>query len=164
MTLPGRCSGAWHIWVTDYDPAKAENQRLFNGYTMMDRNLGAWGSGNESIDEIFASLRTLLPVGAARIRSSARAPITSAAAPQQRCTTATIRALPQLPWPRMPGPALRYARLNPTIFITGVEGSAYDWLWSGHSDNLWTAPGTTKSLYDPCPAGWRVAPAAAFEG
>ena len=32
------------------------------------------------------------------------------------------------------------------------------------SDALWSAPGTAKSLYDPCPAGWRVAPAAAFEG
>jgi len=48
----------------------------------------------------------------------------------------------------------------------GADGSAAasenDWLWSAHSDDLWSA--SKKSAYDPCPYGWRVAPSAVFDG
>ena len=155
---------SWHIWVTDYDPAKAENQRLFNGYTMMDRNLGAWGSGNESIDEIFASYGLYYQWGRKDpfIGPSTYYFGSGSAATMYNGNNSSVTATPVAS--DAGTGTLEYARLNPLTFITGVEESAYDWLWSGHSDNLWTAPGTTKSLYDPCPAGWRVAPAAAFVG
>ena len=51
---------------------------------------------------------------------------------------------------------------HPLTFITGVSGSENDWLWSAHSDDLWSA--SKKSAYDPCPYGWRVAPSAVFDG
>ena len=55
-----------------------------------------------------------------------------------------------------------YAVQHPLTFITGVSGSENDWLWSAHSDDLWSA--SKKSAYDPCPYGWRVAPSAVFDG
>ena len=32
---------SWHIWVTNYNPNKTENQRTIKGESFMDRNLGA---------------------------------------------------------------------------------------------------------------------------
>lgn len=44
---------------------------------------------------------------------------------------------------------IEYAIQNPTVFITNATG---DWLYE--KDN--TRWGSTKTIYDPCPAGWRV--------
>ena len=70
---------------------------------------------------------------------------------------------------------VNYAIAHPTYFIYGLEANTYDWtakddtLWG----NAWTGgeyvgttlvnkAATTKSAYDPCPAGWRVAPQDTF--
>lgn len=47
---------------------------------------------------------------------------------------------------------IEYSVQNPTTFITGVS-PGYTWL---HVANLglWS---NTKTIYDPCPAGWKVA-------
>ena len=53
---------------------------------------------------------------------------------------------------------IAYATANPTTFITR-NNSNYDWYYtgSGTNDNTrWTTSAATKSIYDPCPAGWRV--------
>jgi uncharacterized protein (TIGR02145 family) len=44
--------------------------------------------------------------------------------------------------------------------IKGNKDNAYDWLCEGHNDNLWSS--TTKSVNDPCPAGWRLPDASLF--
>ena len=52
---------------------------------------------------------------------------------------------------------IAYATANPTTFIK--YSSNYDWYYPGSSttDNTcWTTSTATKSIYDPCPAGWRV--------
>ena len=54
-----------------------------------------------------------------------------------------------------------YAREHPLTFIAGVEASEYDWMWGSHSEALWS---DAKTANDPCPYGWKVAPAAAFAG
>ena len=155
---------SWHIWVTDYDPAKTENQRLFNGYTMMDRNLGALASSNASNEEILASYGLYYQWGRKDpfIGPGAYNFSNGTAATMYNGSNSSVTATP-VASDAATG-TVEYAQLNPLTFITGVEESGYDWLWSAGSDTLWSAPGTAKSLYDPCPAGWRVAPAAAFEG
>ena len=53
---------------------------------------------------------------------------------------------------------IAYATANPTTFIT-YNDSNYDWYYTGSSstDNTrWTTSESSKSIYDPCPAGWRV--------
>ena len=155
---------SWHVWAADYDPSDAANQRSFNGYTMMDRNLGALASSNASDEEILASYGLYYQwgrkdpfIGPGTYNFSS-----GTAATMYNGNNSSVTATP-VASDAATG-TVEYARLNPMTFITGVEESGYDWLWSAGSDALWSAPGTAKSLYDPCPAGWRVAPAAAFEG
>ena len=53
---------------------------------------------------------------------------------------------------------IAYATANPTTFI-GCNWNNYDWYYTGDSstDNTrWTTSTATKSIYDPCPSGWRV--------
>lgn len=160
----GNLLWSWHVWVADYDPSAAENQRQFNGYVMMDRNLGALASSNASTDDISASYGLYYQWGrkdpfigpsAYNFSSGTSATIYNGSGSSQSVVMVASSA---------ESGTIDYARLNPLTFITGVEESDYDWLWSASSDELWTAPGRAKSLYDPCPAGWRVAPAAAFAG
>jgi uncharacterized protein (TIGR02145 family) len=53
---------------------------------------------------------------------------------------------------------IAYAIANPTTFITN-DRTNYDWYYTGNnvSDNArWTTSESSKSIYDPCPSGWRV--------
>ena len=57
--------------------------------------------------------------------------------------------------------SLEYATAYPTTFIifNSSNSSNYDWYYTGSSttDNpRWTTSTATKSIYDPCPSGWRV--------
>ena len=68
--------------------------------------------------------------------------------------------------------SIDYAVKHPTTFITRINTTTYDWLnapaITNQRDNLWGNPNKTaktpnpeqgaKSIYDPCPVGWRVAP------
>ena len=47
-----------------------------------------------------------------------------------------------------------YVTSHPTTFVTGTQSTEYDWQYS--SKTLWTPSETAKSIYDPCPSGWRV--------
>lgn len=49
-----------------------------------------------------------------------------------------------------------YATSHPTTFVTGVALAYNDWCYSSHDNSLWTTSDKAKSIYDPCPAGWRV--------
>ncbi len=154
---------SWHVWAADYDPSQAAGQCTFNGYTMMDRNLGALASSNESIDKLLASYGLYYQWGR---KDPFIGPTTYSFASGSVATiyngnNSSVTVTPVAS--STSNGTQDYARLNPQIFISGVSDSDYDWLWS-HDATLWTAPGSAKSLYDPCPEGWRVAPAAAFEG
>lgn len=51
---------------------------------------------------------------------------------------------------------LEYVTANPTTYVTSNQGN-YDWFYSaikGETDN--TRWQSEKTIYDPCPAGWRV--------
>jgi hypothetical protein len=53
---------------------------------------------------------------------------------------------------------IAYATANPTTFIT-YNSNNYDWYYTGSdsTDNTrWTESISPKSIYDPCPSGWRV--------
>ena len=56
---------------------------------------------------------------------------------------------------------IAYTIENPLTYLYGTESTNYDWMFAERSNSLWG--GATKSMYDPCPAGWRVAAASAFE-
>lgn len=46
-----------------------------------------------------------------------------------------------------------YSVSHPTTFILCDDSSGDDWISAGRDNTLWTSD---KTIYDPCPAGWRI--------
>lgn len=152
---------SWHVWATDYDPDAAGGTVLFNGQEMMTRNLGALDNANGSATEILASYGLYYQWGRkdpfVGPSSYASGNGTSAAMyngtggrVEFRSVTAAAETGTE-----------EYARQNPVTFLAGTADNGFDWLWNGRSDALWSE---RKTVNDPCPAGWKVAPASAFAG
>ena len=136
---------SWHIWLTD----QPQGQVYYNNAgTMMDRNLGATSATPGDVGALgllYQWGRKDPFLGSSSISSStvAKSTITWPSAVSSDSSNGTIA----------------YATANPTTFITCNE-SNYDWYYTGSSstDNTrWTTSEKTKSIYDPCPSGWRVA-------
>ena len=142
--VEGNILWSWHIWFTD----QPEGQEYYNNVgTMMDRNLGATSAtpGDVGALGLFYQWGRKDPfLGSSSIssRTAAKSTITWPSAVSSNSSNGTIE----------------YAISHPTTFIT-LNGSNADWYYTGSSstDNTrWTTSATTKSIYDPCPAGWRV--------
>lgn len=142
----GNILWSWHIWFTD----QPQGQEYYNNAgIMMDRNLGAtsatpgdvgalgllyqWGRKDPSLGSSSIHYESM-----AEVKST----ITWPSAVESNSSNGTIE----------------YATAHPTTFITrNIRNS--DWYYTGSSstDNTrWTTSESTKSIYDPCPAGWRV--------
>lgn len=152
---------SWHIWATDYDPDADGGSVYFGSYHVMTRNLGALANSNATTDEILASYGLYYQWG----RKDPFIGPSAYNAPKGDPATMYNAAGSRVYLKTEPSSAetgtMEYAVKNPLVYITGVAGSENDWLWSGHSDALWA---DTKTVNDPCPYGWRVAPARAFSG
>ena len=153
---------SWHVWAADYDPEAEGGAVDFNGYSMMTRNLGALAADNSSVENILASYGLYYQWGrkdpfigpsSYNAANGASASMYNGGGSRVYLRTAASSAETG---------TVAYAVQHPLTFITGVSGSENDWLWSAHSDDLWSA--SKKSAYDPCPYGWRVAPSAVFDG
>ena len=139
----GNILWSWHIWMTD----QPKEQVYYNGAgTMMDRNLGATSATPGDVGALgllYQWGRKDPFLGSSSIRDAVEAKSTIAwpSAVSSDSSNGTIA----------------YATANPTTFI-GYSNN-YDWYYTGDSstDNTrWTTSETAKSIYDPCPAGWRV--------
>ena len=137
---------SWHIWLTD----EPQGQEYYNSAgIMMDRNLGAtsatpgevgalgllyqWGRKDPFLGSSSIHYETM---------ADAKSTISWPSAVSSDSSTGTIS----------------YATSHPTTFIT-YNSNNYDWYYTGDSstDNTrWTTSESNKSIYDPCPAGWRV--------
>lgn len=169
---------SWHIWATKYDPATAYDTYSTN-YKVMQFNLGA--DANSAVGTVgrFGLLyqwgRKDPFIGAKATNSANNTKdwavtINESGYSWQENTTETSTI----------GTAkIALAIKNPTTFYIRCNTSAYDWVAtsSGSSgnqlDNLWGNPNTTtstntskgsKSIYDPCPPGWRVPPQNTWTG
>ena len=140
----GNILWSWHIWLTD----QPQGQVYYNDAgTMMDRNLGATSATPGDVGTLgllYQWGRKDPFLGSSSISSNveAKSTITWPSAVSSDSSTGTIS----------------YATANPTTFIKS-NSSNYDWYYTGSSstDNTrWTTSESNKSIYDPCPAGWRV--------
>ena len=140
----GNILWSWHIWLTD----QPQGQVYYNNAgTMMDRNLGATSATPGDVGALgllYQWGRKDPFLGSSSISSStvAKSTITWPSAVSSDSSTGTIA----------------YATAHPTTFIK-YNSSNYDWYYTGSSstDNTrWTTSESNKSIYDPCPAGWRV--------
>ena len=135
---------SWHIWLTD----QPQGQVYYNNAgTMMDRNLGATSATPGDVGALgllYQWGRKDPFLGSSSISSDtlANSTITWPSAVSSDSSTGTIS----------------YATANPTTFISD-NYSNYDWYYTGSysTDNTrWTTSESSKSIYDPCPSGWRV--------
>ncbi len=135
---------SWHIWLTD---KPAEHEYANSAGTVMDRNLGATSAtpGDVGALGLFYQWGRKDPfLGSSAISgfSVAKSTITWPSPVPSDASNGTIE----------------YAVSHPTTFIT-YNTNNKDWYYTGDNttDNTrWTESENTKSVYDPCPAGWRV--------
>lgn len=139
----GNILWSWHIWVTDYDPASAAVKNVSReGYPLMDRNLGALSStpGNDlSAGLLYQWGRKDPFAGTSSLSSDSGMALTS---------SETVRTSDS----NLGNPEWLYQ--YPTVFLAPASTSDGDWQYSSHDASLWSS---RKSMYDPCPPGWRVA-------
>ena len=174
----GECLWSWHIWAADYDPA-ATAQTYTSGAVFMDRNLGVL-----TTDYTQPASRGLyyqwgrkdpFPYPATATEAYIQAP-TVYAAGFEYAESDPRDSGTESPYDVM---TLEWATAHPTTYMDGVSfedweewASSLDWLCD-HHPNLWGNVTTGKnnisctshkSIYDPCPPGWKVPGAEDFAG
>ena len=131
---------SWHIWMVEDEIV--EQTFINNAGVVMDRNLGATSAtieDNGCFGLLYQWGRKDPFIGAYRIfneKDMAQSFGTSWSATQKTSSTGTIE----------------YAIKNPTTFIKD-EKDGKDWLYGTSDNTRWSSE---KTIYDPCPAGWRV--------
>ncbi|MBO5979481.1 MAG: hypothetical protein J6Q12_03515 [Bacteroidales bacterium] len=128
---------SWHIWLTDEPEGQIYNN---NAGTMMDRNLGATSAtpGDVTALGLFYQWGRKDPfLGSSSISSS------------------SIEAKSTITWPSAvfsdsSSGTVDYVTSHPTTFVSALYS---DWHYSSRDNTLWQSD---KTVYDPCPAGWRV--------
>jgi uncharacterized protein (TIGR02145 family) len=140
---------SWHIWVTNYDPNTPLNGTTYSytpttGVTnvFMDRNLGA-------LTATYVNDANILHYQWGRKDPFPAASVVNASGASKSVDLSTTTTQSML-----------WSSQNPLKFISR-NSSPYDWC-STSSDYYWMGTGGTtttpgvKTIYDPCPAGWRV--------
>ena len=162
------CLWSWHIWAADYDPV-ATAQDYTGGRTFMDRNLGALSAAGSDVTSrglCYQWGRKDPFAYPAAEGGSAQYPLVYGEGFSYDCTD------PMSGYGEM---TVEYAAAHPWTFMGGVltgddrDDDAPDWLSPQHP-NLWGNASTAtaladtgeKSIYDPCPPGWRVPDRRAF--
>ena len=165
----GRCIWSWHIWHTNYDPSVTA-QTCASGYTFMDRNLGAITTSvsDPSLRGLYYQWGRSAPfLHPSSVTSTVPATFTSAAGYEYyvhdplldggSVSMTPARALAE-PWAYWSG------------LYAGDSNDIDDWvtpqnpnLWGNASRSGSYSTSSSKSIYDPCPPGWRVPAPAAFE-
>ena len=172
---------SWHIWKVPYNPnTEYETYTNFAGrsFKMMKYNLGAtaistWSGAATNAGDLglFYQWGRKDPfVGASGWTTTLQTPAYTSPRVAKLNTEATVSGY------NGADATIQYSILNPTYFIRGTSTVTYDWLnvttYAEQRNNLWGNPNATatvpnpamgsKSIYDPCPPGWRVPPQDAF--
>ena len=132
---------SWHIWFTD----QPQEQVYYNNVgTMMDRNLGATSAEPGDVGALgllyqWGRKDPFLGSSSIDSNSVAKSTIIWPSAVSTSSSNGTVS----------------YVIAYPTIFVSAPK-TPYDWHYSSRDNTLWTKSNKTKSIYDPCPAGWRV--------
>ena len=140
----GKILWSWHIWLTD----QPEGQVYYNNAgTMMDRNLGATSATPGDV----GALGLLYQWGRKDPFLGSSSISTSTVAKSTNYWPSAVSSVSK--WG-----TIDFATANPTTFIK-YNSYNYDWYYtvSSSTDNSrWTTSESSKSIYDPCPTGWRV--------
>ncbi|MCI1682869.1 MAG: DUF4906 domain-containing protein [Bacteroides sp.] len=145
----GNLLWSWHIWITGYDPDTG-NLSL-NNHTWMDRNLGALS------DSVGAASYGLFYQWGRKDPFPASVTLEKSAEPYLYSQTGMTRITRE-----QVGRSdnLRYSIRFPLTFYFSA-GLPYDWYTNTGGMGKSTLWGETKTVYDPCPYGWKVPPGGA---
>ncbi len=141
--VDGNILWSWHIWFTDKPRDQIYNN---NAGTMMDRNLGATSATKGDVGALgllYQWGRKDPFLGSSSISSSSNQ------------AASTLESWPSPVSSDASTGTIGYAISNPTTFIT-YNSSNYDWYYTGDSYTDNTRWQSTKTIYDPCPVGYRV--------
>ena len=161
---------SWHIWVTTFDPA-AEPDYIGTA-TVMNRNLGALANSDATPADVALSYGLYYQwgrkdpfVGPAVWNSNVPRPMYNRSGNYMthyyNVSSNEVDTNGDGKLDNVAG-SLEFATAYPSTFIAGKESNDYDWLDKGHNPEAWSP--TSKTIYDPCPAGWRVAPPTIWAG
>ena len=139
---------SWHIWSTNYDPDAIGSTDTYGTIVLMDRNLGALqeSAGNESFYGLYYQWGRKDPFDAAYYPGDRK-----------------YLYYPSNPFSADPGRKTleHITRIPTTIVDAGGDGDIYAYreeemgdMSLGDIADLW---GKKKTMYDPCPPGWKVA-------
>lgn len=172
---------SWHIWVTDYQPNVSANGSVYtstNGYTWMDRDIGtiniANGTNNLNIcggliyqwgrkDPFSGSDNSATINNAPAKTLYGYTPVSSIGGTQTINITndnyITLFTIGNSPV--MYNNAFSYSVQYPAVMFANWGGSTAtipaDSTSMGGAYS-WNSSYGSKTIYDPCPAGWRVPP------
>lgn len=161
---------SWHIWATDYAPEMDQTVTSFAGkeFTMMNVNLGEWSNKSTSYSSGFWGLKYQWGRKDPFISftSYGTAPDGVTHYSDYPWETGSITSMVA-----SDEESIRYAVQYPCLFILGSYNTDNDWYGTaagaeGRNNDLWgNADGAAvKTIYDPCPVGYKVAPQEAFTG
>ena len=137
---------SWHIWSTD-EPQEHLYVNDLGSYTVLDRNLGATRADKGSGNEYFDAIGMLYQFG--------RKDPFYVSIKQDHGTHADYEGH----FESIRGQfSTEQSIKNPNTFAYGNN----DWNTSSSATQSWS--GTSKSIYDPCPVGYRVATSDAWYG
>lgn len=136
---------SWHIWVCDgYDPSATKQLYTGKNAAMMDRNLGALSSSSYSplSNGLFYQWGRKDPFPGP---TESYVPTVSGAKFMSLTNEMTIVSSESVT------ATVEYAIAHPATFITTSKSNG-NWL----AEPIHTLWEKSKTVYDPCPAGWKV--------
>ncbi len=132
---------SWHIWFTDKPKDQVYNN---NAGTMMDRNLGATSATPGDV----GALGLLYQWGR-------KDPFLGSSTIFSGPPAASTITWPESVTSDVSNGTIEYAQENPITFIkTNSKNS--DWYYTGTKERDTTRWQSEKTIYDPCPVGYRV--------
>lgn len=171
LDASGNILWSWHLWI-----CKATNNPLndfstySNGVTFMGRNLGAYGNSNGATDNTNLILDSYgLYYQWGRKDPFLRPYYHDCAGGDDEYVYSGSNSAAYIEYAECSTETgtVEYAIAHPTTFITNAacvdaeNGDGIgDWL-STPDSSLWS--GATKSVYDPCPYGWKVPAGSDFD-
>ena len=159
---------SWHIWIVDEDPTLDNAVDTYaNGKTFMRKNLGAFTNSNGvSADEGAENEQKILDSYGMYYQWGRKDPFprplyfdAAGAYDEDRYNEGSTYIKEVFAERTSSNGTIDYITKNPMHFITNAacveEGGDGVGDWLATADNtLWSE--SSKSLYDPCPYGWRV--------
>lgn len=166
----GKCIWSWHIWAVDFDPN--QGACLYStGKVFMNRNLGALGisASDVSTKGLFYQWGRKDPFPWPATNRSMDNFVMS---PVNCLNGYAFEVYGYLTEPRdICRYSIQGATEHPTTFLSSIPdppvgqppANAGSWVYPSNQ-YLWAdATGRNKTIYDPCPPGWRVPPPEAWD-